>query len=106
MNICGYCIVTSENAGALLAGCFVLVSCLAYPSTLKMDATSSSEISCLHSIKIQKTKIFDRKSLVTAESLLMYSFKPRHFTMLLVKMDFSLHQTLLVVYLFVFPVML
>jgi hypothetical protein len=110
LNICSYPIVTAENAGALLAACFVLVYCVAYSSTLKMDTSSSSEMSCffsdIHSIKTQKTTIFERKSLVTTESLQMYSFKPRNFTMLLVKIDFSFHQTLLVLYLFVFPVML
>jgi hypothetical protein len=30
---------------ALLANCFMLVSCLAYSSTLKMEATCSSEMS-------------------------------------------------------------
>jgi hypothetical protein len=34
LNIYSY----AENAGAVLAACFLLVFCLAYSSTLKMDA--------------------------------------------------------------------
>jgi hypothetical protein len=33
----------SYNTTALLAVCFMLVSCLSYTSTLKMEATCSSE---------------------------------------------------------------
>jgi hypothetical protein len=57
------------------------------------------------------------KPLVTAEILQIYSLKPKNAIMLnriklivdkkmLVKMDFSFHQTFLVFYLLVFPVML
>jgi hypothetical protein len=35
----------THPAEALLATCFMLVSCLAYSSTLKMEATSSSKMS-------------------------------------------------------------
>jgi hypothetical protein len=34
-----------EAAGALLAACFTLVSCLSYYSTMKVEATYSSEMS-------------------------------------------------------------
>jgi hypothetical protein len=39
-------------------GCFTLVSCMAHSSTLKMEATCSSEISGLHGVISQKIVLF------------------------------------------------
>jgi hypothetical protein len=50
----------------LLTACFTLVSCLAYPSTLKIEATRSSEKSAafngLYGIISQNMKLFNLES--------------------------------------------
>jgi hypothetical protein len=56
---CGYEEQAKKEKSLLL--CFMLVSCLAYFSTLKMEATFSSEISVygLYGVFSQKTEHFE-----------------------------------------------
>jgi hypothetical protein len=57
-------LVTIRASRPVLGACFMLDSCLAYSSTLKIKKTGSSETSVdfgQHGIISQKTKFFNRK---------------------------------------------